>query len=241
MSDYIKLPGNYTSMMKFGKTPDMDAADTNEEVWDGTGAYSFLSAATALTISSSDVDDLAGDTGARSIRVHYLDANYLEQTADIPMNGQNASATTITALRVYRAYVLTAGSTLTNEGDIWIGSGALTNGVPANKYAGILAGEGQTLMAIYTVPADYAGALLMGWYANCAAVSGAAAEVALQVRELGGAFRTQRTALIGTGGTFTDDIRFPLEIGAKADIRVRVISNVANNTSISAGFDLALL
>lgn len=235
----------HTKLQKFGRIPDIDAAETNEDVWDGEGAYSFLGTATALTISSASTDDTAAGTGARTIRVFYLDANYNEQTADITMNGQSAAATTITALRVYRAYVLTAGSGGVNAGNIWIGSGTITTGVPANKYAAILAGNGQTLMAIYTIPeqvasgANVASGILRRWYATIGAGQSARASVALQTRSNGGAWRTRRVCGVGEGGWMEDETW--IELDTKTDIRVRVLLNGVNNSTIEAGFDVALL
>ena len=51
--------------------------------------------------------------------------------------------------------VLTAGSGGANAGKVYAGTGTITSGVPANKYAVIAIGENQTLMALWTVPAGY--------------------------------------------------------------------------------------
>lgn len=236
----------HRKLQKFGRTPDIDNGDTNEEVWDGTGAYSFLASPTALTISSSSGDDAAAGTGAQTIRVFYLDANYDEQSADISMNGQSASATTITALRVYRAYVLTAGTGAVNAGDIWIGSGTITAGVPANKYAGVLTGNGQTLMAVYTVPDALSDGTVVGsgiitrWYATASgAVQSARGTLALQIKESGGAWRTRRVIGVAEGGPV--DERCYIEVPTRADIRVRILNTGVANTAYEAGFDMALL
>ena len=234
----------YGYVGKFGRTPDIDNLATNEEVWDGTGAYTFLTVATELTVSSSSALDITTGTGARSVTVFYLDANWREQSAVVPLNGQNASATTITCIRVYRAYITTVGTGGVNAGDIWIGSGALTNGVPANKNAGILTGLGQTLMAIYSVPAQaVGGAKVVKWYATCGAAQAAYATVALQTREFGEGWRTRRVLNIGEGGKGGEEFPEGLTptVSAKADIRIRVLTNGVINTSIAAGFDLELL
>ena len=228
---------------KFGRTPDMDAADTNEDVWDGTGAYAFPASAAAMKISSSSTDDDGAPvgTGALTVRVIGLDANWLEVSQDVILNGQTGVAIPTSLIRVYRAYILTAGTGEVNAGDIWIGTGTITTGVPAVKYAGILAGLGQTLMAVYTVPNNFTEAKITRWYASCGAISASFGEVALQIRESGGGWRTRRMGGIAEGGGFDESLVNGITVGPKADIRVRAVTNGLNNTAIQAGFDLELL
>lgn len=234
--------GTYGYVQKFGRIPDIDAGGTNEDVWDGEGAYSFLSSATALKISSSSTDDAAAGTGARTVRVIGLDSNWNEVSQDVTLNGQTGVSLSTSLIRVYRAYVLTVGTGGVNAGNIWVGTGDITTGVPANKYAGIMAGMGQTLMAVYTVPADAAGgATIWRWYATVGAVTAAFAVVALQTREYGGSWRTRRVAGIAEGGGLDESLLYGVTVGPKCDIRVRAISNGANNSTIEAGFDLELL
>lgn len=241
----------YGIVQKFGRIPDIDAADTNEDIWDGEGAYTgFLSAAIAMTVSSSSANDGPASTGALTVRVFYLDADFKQQTADITMSGQSSTGG-FTAIRVYRAYVLTAGTNETNVGDIWVGSGTITAGIPAVKYAGILANNGQTLMATYTVPSDASeGGIVTNWYVSgTAGAQNAYAQVALQTKEFGGAWRTRRVIDVAEGGTLTqpltsyddeDNRRGGIEVNSKADIRMRILTNGVNNSSFSGGFDVEL-
>jgi hypothetical protein len=105
---------------------------------------------------------------------------------------------------------------------------------------------GQTLMAIYSIPTqasngtEYTGGQLISWYATCGAVQNVFATLALQTREFGGAWRTRRVAGIAQGGPWHEEIHWGIELKTKADVRVRILSNGANNTSIEAGFDIAL-
>lgn len=227
---------------KFGRTPDMDAADSNEDIWDGTGAYTFPSSAAAMKISSSSTDDDGAPvgTGALTVRVIGLDANWLEVSQDVTLNGQTGVAIPTSLIRVYRAYVLTAGTGGQNAGDIWIGTGTITDGVPAVKYAGILATLGQTLMAIYTVPNHLSSAKITRWYGASGAVSASFGEMALQVRESGGAWRTRRMMGVAEGGGFDETLLNGITVGPKADIRIRAVSNGVNNTALQAGFDMEL-
>jgi len=244
MTQYVTIRPGAIKVQKFGRTPDIDAADTNEEVWDGTGAYTYLAAAATMTISSESANDdgSPAGTGARTVRVYGLDANYAEVVEDVTMNGVTGVELGTDLIRVYRAYVLTVGSVGVNDDNIWIGTGDITDGVPAVKHAGILAGQGQTLMAIYTVPvvADFDGAVILRWYGTCGAVSSSFASLALQTREFGRSWRTRRLSGIGEGGWMVDVMPFGISVPKKTDIRILVVSNGANNTAIEAGFDLAL-
>ncbi len=58
------LPPTYDKQQKFGRIPDIDSTNANEDVWDGTGAYGgFLAAATVLKVSSGSTDDTATGPG----------------------------------------------------------------------------------------------------------------------------------------------------------------------------------
>ena len=244
----IRLPAFYVAVQKFGQIPDIDAAETNEDVWDGTGAYLWPAVATAMTISSSSADDDGAPvgSGALTVRVHGLTTAGAEFTQDVTLNGQAGVSIPISMYRVYRAYVMTAGTGGVNAGDIWVGTGAIGVGVPAVKYAGILTGMGQTLMAIYTIPTSLTdntqidGGVITRWYGTVGAGQAAFATIALQTREPGGAWRTRRLAGIGEGGFFNEQMDFGLSLPSLTDIRIRVTKNGVNNSNISAGFDMAL-
>ncbi len=175
-----------------------------------------------------------------------LDTNYDEVTQTVSMNGQTGVTIPTSLLRVYRAWVATAGSGTTNAGDIWIGTGTITDGVPANKYAGIVTGAGQTLMAIYTVPdqnadgVSFSGGVILRWYGSIGAINAAYATLALQTRASGGAWRTRRAAGVAEGGYLNEYITFGIDVAPRTDIRIRVLSNGVNNSAIEAGFDVAL-
>ena len=242
----IKLPAIYSPLQKFGRLASMGSGDTNFDVWDGASAYSWLAAAATLTISSASTNDTSAGTGARTVRVYGLNSDYEEIIVDMTMNGQTGVTIGTDLIRVHRAYVLTVGTGGVNAGNIWIGSGTITAGVPANKYASISASMGQTLMAIYTIPialpdgTKINGGQVVRWYATIGAAQSAYATVALQTRETGGSWRTRRANGIGEGGWFSEKLSFGINLGTKADVRIRVLVNGVNSTAISAGFDIAL-
>jgi hypothetical protein len=248
-SNIGKRPALFDAIQKFGRTPNIDRNATNEEIWDATGAYGgFLAAAIPMSVSSSSTDDIATTgTGAWTVRVVGLDSSWVEVSQDVSLNGQTGVALPTPLLRVYQVYVVLAGTGVgENAGDIWIGSGTVTAGVPANKYAGILTNVGETLMAVYSVPTQisdarqYIGGQIVRWYATCVAPQKAFATVALQTREFGEAWRTRRVVSVSEGGGWNEEITWGIEVRTRADVRIRALTNGANNTSIEAGFDIAL-
>ena len=98
-------------------------------------------------ISSDAADDIDG-TGAQKITIQGLDANWLPKSLEVDMNGTSETTVASTFIRVFRAFVTQAGSGEVNAGDITLSIGGIT-------VAKISADMGQTLMAVYTVPAGF--------------------------------------------------------------------------------------
>lgn len=101
------------------------ASSTAQTVWAvGSGTYAQLTTGTALEAVSGSANDAAAGTGARTIRVQgiQLDATtgtYLPFAETVTLNGTNAVAlANTTAVAINSVEILTAGSGLTNAGDI---------------------------------------------------------------------------------------------------------------------------
>lgn len=110
--NYIKIKGHSHSV------------GTSEQELSALGTADFgnwPAAAAGVVLVSTDVDDDGdpADTGARTVTVSGLDANWAEQEVTITMNG--TTPTTVTAetfIRIHELEVATAGTSLTNEGVI---------------------------------------------------------------------------------------------------------------------------
>lgn len=100
-----------------GLNADVDLA-TAEDVWAAGGLVTFPAAAAATTVKSSDANDTAAGTGARTVRVRGLTSGFKEAYEDATMNGTSAVALTNQFLRVWSIEVLTAGSGGANAGTI---------------------------------------------------------------------------------------------------------------------------
>jgi len=218
---------------KFGFNGDIDT--TEETVWDQGGLYSYIPTPSVLTFSSSSADDTAAGTGAQTIMADGLDENYDQALEEISLNGQTEVSSTTTFARIFRMYVLAAGSGETAAGDIYAGTGTVTAGVPANIYAKITQGENQTLMCTYTVPRNRIGLL---WAANVRSGGSSTAIVTARTvfRPFGGVFRTGVRVLINNTGA-NEQTAYPLPIQAKTDYEIRAVSS-SPNTDVSATFQM---
>ena len=120
--------------------------------------YAFLYADTLLSVCSSSANDAAAGTGARKVRVTGVNKAGAVKTEDVTLNGTTAVAMTAgnELLVVTQLEVLTYGSGGTNAGDIYIGTGTFTLGVPATTNDGrIPVGYGRSMDAVYMVPLGY--------------------------------------------------------------------------------------
>lgn len=133
-----------TTWNKFGYNDDVDTGTEIVAAFGGT--WTPLTTASTLTIvssSSADDGDPAG-TGANSLVITGIDANYESQVELVTLNGTTNVVTTSTWLGVNRAAIYLSGSGDVNAGNISIT--ATTGGV---TQAYLPAGEGTTQQLIF--------------------------------------------------------------------------------------------
>ena len=218
---------------KYGKNGDVDAA---EDIWTPGGTYAFPSAAAATVIVSDDVND-DGDvasTGALTVEVEGLLASYVYHKETITMDG-TTNVDLSEFLRVFRAKVITAGSSGANEGTIQIKHGATV-------LAQIDPLVGQTLMAIYTTPAGQLSTL-KGWWVEISRATAGNSELALMMSENGGPWLQKEVRSAVNSGpmkrTFPEsDDGEGFRVMPKTDIKVRALSVSVASLIIFAGFDI---
>ena len=213
---------------------------TSIPIWDVTTAYSYLTSARVLTLSSDSPADTLLGTGARTVRIYGQGDDGVEINETLNLDGQTAVPTASAYRRVYRAQVLTAGDENgTNVGNVFVGASVVTNGVPSEKYAMIRESMGQTLMAIYTVPANNKAYLTDLSLISAGGVIGVAT-LKLHARERGGAWNVLDQFVIHDNSIDVAYARVPLVIPAGSDIEVRGMSDKAT-LSMSATFALILI
>ena len=221
-------------------------SNTGETIWLQGGVYTWQAAAATISVTSSSTDDdgdPTSNTGAHTVVVEGLDANYAAQSETVTLNGTTVVNTANTYLRVHRMYVATAGTGLTNAGVIYAatsGDTYTTPGVPntATKIISTIgAGEGQTLQAFYTVPAGYTAYLTDVMAGSVEATN--ATTIDIRKREFGGAFRTRHKFVVFKSTTQLHyDV--PLVLPEKTDIEI-VGTSAAGTPDVDASFNLILI
>jgi hypothetical protein len=224
----------HKTLFKFGINGDVGTSV--ETVWAQGGTYVYPSAATVMKISSSSADDAAAGTGARTILIAGLGANYNEISETVTLNGQTEVNTVNSYLRISRMFVVTAGSGATAVGTIYAGTGTVTSGVPATVYGMIAIGANQTQMAFWTVPAGYTLYLMGTFYSSGNSTANAFTNFQLIQRPFGGVFRQQSSTRTSGSGDFVLDLHTPLAFTEKTDIEIRAVAS-AGASNVSAEFE----
>jgi hypothetical protein len=238
---------NHNHIFKYGYNGAVGA--TAETIWFQGGVYTWQSAAAVVKVSSSSTADDADTgggtpgTGALTVTLEGLDANYAEISETVTMNGTTTVDTTNSFLRLHRMYVATAGTGLTNAGVVYAAVTGDTYGTPgvpdtATKIMSTIgASEGQTLQAFYTIPAGYTG-----YVPNITASSADGTNtsvVTFRARESGGAFRT-KNKFVTFEGTYPLNFPVPQVFSEKTDLEIIATGN-ASPTDVAATFDLILV
>jgi len=230
----------HENIFKFGNNTAV--TDSLETIWAEGGLYSYITTATVLKVSSSSTADTSAGTGARTVELFGLDADYNEINETITLNGQTAVNTTKEYLRINRMIVRSAGSGGQNAGVIYAGTGTVTDGVPANKYATIngVQGSNQSLMSLWTVPSGYTAFLMHYDISNGTSTNTpAVCKVILSIRPFGEVFQSKDVKSLTNGMHIEETFSFPIVITEKSDIEVRGVSSSASvSFDLSAAFEI---
>ncbi|MFZ9740331.1 MAG: hypothetical protein ACO3CQ_00345 [Candidatus Nanopelagicaceae bacterium] len=215
-----------STIHKFGAVPSM-SQNTTGTIWDKNDTiYPWSVWTTAGVITASIAN--ASDNG-KVVTVLGLDNDFNPASDTFTLSSTATVEGTTQFRRVYRAYISSGDN---NVGDV----NFTKNGTDVLR---ITATKGQTLMAIYTVPAGKTGYLYQG---VCTAQASADATGNMFVRYFGqSAFRIGHSfEVTGVGGQYSYDFAFPIEIPEKSDIDVRITTRT-NNGRYTAAFDILLI
>jgi len=226
----------YSNVSKFGYNQTVGSGNY-ESIWEGSNAYPWMSAADQLEVLSSDTDDTSAGTGARTVELQGLDSSWNVLTETVTMNGTSAVTTTGSFLRIFRARVVTAGSSGRNEGTITIRDQD-TSTTRALITNGATDGNGQTLMAVYTIPAGKTGYVIN---INVSSQKDQEQTYKLMARDntVANAAWNVKEFLTGRGGFSTWRKYAINKVTEKTDIDLQVISN--STSAASGGFELILI
>lgn len=208
----------YSSINKFGAT---DGDVTAGTVWDGnsgTTAYPYPSAGVVSITSASN-------TGA-DVEVQGLDSNFEQATEVVAIGGTGST----TFSRVFRAIMVDTN----NDSDVTINQGG-------SLAAKIIEDQGQTLMAVYTVPAGKTAYLTHVHYSSDKAATNSAMQFRLFAKPSEGNGTFNIKGVLGSAGGAVIDFKYdvPLKFTEKTDIKIDVVA--AQATTCTATFELILV
>lgn len=228
---------------KYGRNADVDAA---EDIWNGGGDYTGFPTTTAeeFQVLSSDPNDTSAGTGARTVRVWYLDSNYEMCDSsgnflyfDVTLNGTTAVNSGVTGMRVWRALVLTSGSGQTNAGDITVRWRTTTSVI----FAVMPAGFAQTALTNFTIPNGCTG-YLKRLHVSMSDLTSNQAQMAIKVRDFGSnTFRLTRMFSVSTSSDYDDAFYGGIKYEAKTDFVFRCTSISNTNGTINVAYGLLLI
>jgi hypothetical protein len=215
---------NHTPGLKVGYNPDVDNA--SETVWPVGGMYSFATQAQQLAVVSTSVSDASGGTGARTMRVNYLDGNYVARTEYVTLTGTTrANLVATDVLRVNNFNIASAGATGAAIGDI-----DLLKNPGTQVYARVRAGYCNSSQCVFTIPASSTG-YITSWNVSCGAgAAGHWTEARLRATcdydgvSRPGIFHLKSNAII-VDGSFIRNFTFPLKMVEKTDVQIVVNSD----------------
>ena len=217
----------HTHINKFGYNT---AVGTGYEPVTDLGTNVLPAAAGVVSVVSASTDDNGGSplgTGARTLNIQGLDANYEPLSETITLTGTAPSLTTSEFLRIFRMEVTSAGSGEVNDGN-------LTASIGGQAIAQVTADKGQTLMGVYTVPAGYR-AFMLNLHVSMSKNQEANAQI--RAKALNGSWKVK-----GEFGTFASDIHYdyhvPLIFAEKTDLQIR--TKAGATSEMGTIFDLIL-
>lgn len=234
---------NHTPYFRFGWANNIGTTpQTITTVVTAGNAYVYPSSATVMEVSSSSANDTAAGTGARTILVAGLDANYNSQSEVITLNGQTAVNTVNSYLRISYTELLTVGSNNGQVGTIYIGTGVVTAGVPATVYWRSEATYNNWSFSGFTVPAGYTAYVTSYTITSQSTTANINISLALVVFEGGNNWgEFQSTARLDSGGSFDRHFDYPLAIPEKSDVELRSWATTAAAVNVTGEIQFVLI
>lgn len=205
---------------------------TTADVWSAGGAISFPASATTTLLVSSSANDTAAGTGARTVRVTGLDANFKPIVEIATLNGTSNVTLANSYLRINLVEVVTAGSGLSNAGTISIKQGSTV-------YRQIPIAANVSQAAVFTT-----SNINRAWQiraVRCGIVNGVtgSATFIIWTRKSGGLwFRRWSTAIYGTSyAGQAINLSVPIDLSVGEDVRLEATTTAAS-TSVVGGIDI---
>jgi len=215
-----------------GYNADIDVA-AGETVWSAGAGYVFNTIAETLSVVSTDAADALAGLGAQTVTIEGLDANYVEISETVDMDGLTPVVTSASFLRVNKMYVASVGTDEGNDGDI-----SATSSGEGNVLGFIATGEGESEACIYTVPNGYDGFMVSSFIGVVDGTNSQANLCILVTAE----DRTNKCIdkLLSATGQSERKYELMIKVDSKSDIEI-FGTVTANNSQVAAGFEMILM
>jgi len=162
-SKTILLPNGVSIMNAFGERENMGTTATGEDVWRGTATTIPIpsSSGEQMTLVSDDTQDTTLGTGARRIKLHYIQAvTGAEMVETVDLDGTTPVDTVATDIMfINDIYTVLTGSNGVAEGDIIV----YKKGAASTIYSMISAGGNKAMIPNRMVPAGHT-LVMKGWH-----------------------------------------------------------------------------
>ncbi len=196
-----------------GHGHNLAAAAGEETIWTASTLYSYLTSAEQLKVSSSvAATDVSASTGAWTILIEGLNANYRPISETVTLLNPGPVTTILSFLRVFHAHVMTAGTGGKNAGII-----SVKNNANAITLGHIAVGENESHMAIYTVPVGLRYILLEWCGGELAAKE---SHILLYIREYEALWQLKEEVVL-KDNNFIFPQTMPLIVSERSDIELR--------------------
>ena len=215
-----------SGIQKFGYNPSV-GSQAFETIWDAGGIYEYPQTHGTVALTTTDSDD----TGA-TVEIQGLDANFNLQTENVTVGSTSIN----TFCRVFRMRLVSMPITDSAGNALTVNQGDITATIDTIAVAEISAGIGQTLMAVYTIPAGKRGYLLSFDIGNSKDTE-VEAKIMIRLHNDSGVFNTVAFSTL-RGTAFRKEYNILEVLDERTDIEVRAKSS--NSSSVSAGFEILL-
>lgn len=226
---------------KFGRCSVVE--DTIRTVWTSEkddAVYSWPGSELEMTVSSTNSADSVDVPGAIDhVVITGLSEDFTTFTESVAIVGLTPVTLVNKIFRVNEIICFGENKTSVNTGDIWLGAGKVTNGVPDKRYGHVSPGNNMDLHGFYTIPKNICGRL--DFIDGCVnkAKEG---EISVWFRDnsidkslmlIGGIFDIYQTA-------HNVALNLPLSLNEKTDIEFRAMGGVVD-TKVSVLFSMILI
>jgi len=206
---------------------------TLQTVWEVNAAFVWPTGDETWEVVSSDTDDTAAGTGARTVLIEGLDTNFDVKTETVTLNGTTPVTTTTTDWnRITTMIVATAGSSETNEGTL-----TLRVASAGNIRTVILPTASRSFNGMYTVPAGKTAMIRQNIVFT---PKGEDATTSPRLRLSGGSvWISAGGAPTYQNGIIIQNVSMPI-LPSQTDLEFRSLST-NSNTSLSIGIEVTLI